>query len=293
MITADAYGAGEADALLGRALAGVERDSYCLVGAVGHDFYEGEREGSKGFPRFTDPRLRGEAGLRRLPAHGRRALAGADRRGRVRPAAAAQPRPDRLHERRGVGGHGGAARRRPDAAARHRARPRQRLHARPARLLRALRRAAGLGDGDPRTARAVAGRARARRGAPPRRLPDHARGRLRRAVPRRRAAGPRVPEARPSRLPARGLGRGGAREARADAPGRRAPRPLAAAARLPVEPRARPGALRRADADPGAGPRTPSRSRPSARSSPRCRRRTCCPRTTSPRCARSATTPAR
>jgi aryl-alcohol dehydrogenase-like predicted oxidoreductase len=28
------------------------------VGAVGHDFYEGEREGPRGFPRFTDPRLR-------------------------------------------------------------------------------------------------------------------------------------------------------------------------------------------------------------------------------------------
>src|ERR687894_643538 len=59
VITADAYGAGEADALLGRALAGVPRSSYALVGAVGHDFYEGEREGAKGFPRFTDPRLRG------------------------------------------------------------------------------------------------------------------------------------------------------------------------------------------------------------------------------------------
>src|ERR687887_2820434 len=58
VLTADAYGAGEADALLGRALAGVPRASYCLIGAVGHDFYEGEREGAKGFPRFTDPRLR-------------------------------------------------------------------------------------------------------------------------------------------------------------------------------------------------------------------------------------------
>jgi aryl-alcohol dehydrogenase-like predicted oxidoreductase len=58
VLTADAYGAGEADALLGRALAGVPRDAYCLVGAVGHDFYEGERDGAKGFPRFTDPRLR-------------------------------------------------------------------------------------------------------------------------------------------------------------------------------------------------------------------------------------------
>jgi aryl-alcohol dehydrogenase-like predicted oxidoreductase len=59
VLTADAYGAGEADALLGRALAGLDRDAYCLVGAVGHDFYAGEREGAKGFPRFTDPRLRG------------------------------------------------------------------------------------------------------------------------------------------------------------------------------------------------------------------------------------------
>src|SRR3954452_6717217 len=59
VITADAYGAGEADALLGRALEGVPRGEYTLVGAIGHDFYEGERDGAKGFPRFTDPRLRG------------------------------------------------------------------------------------------------------------------------------------------------------------------------------------------------------------------------------------------
>ena len=29
------------------------------MGAVGHDFYEGQRNGPKGFPRFTDPSLRG------------------------------------------------------------------------------------------------------------------------------------------------------------------------------------------------------------------------------------------
>jgi aryl-alcohol dehydrogenase-like predicted oxidoreductase len=58
-LTADAYGAGAADALLGRALAGIDRDAYALVGAIGHDFYAGERDGAKGFPRFTDPRLRG------------------------------------------------------------------------------------------------------------------------------------------------------------------------------------------------------------------------------------------
>jgi aryl-alcohol dehydrogenase-like predicted oxidoreductase len=59
VITADAYGAGEADLALGRALEGVARESYCLVGAIGHDFYAGSRDGAKGFPRFTDPALRG------------------------------------------------------------------------------------------------------------------------------------------------------------------------------------------------------------------------------------------
>ncbi len=59
VLTADAYGAGEADRLVGRALSGLRREDYCLVGAVGHDFYDGKREGAKGFPRFTDPRLRG------------------------------------------------------------------------------------------------------------------------------------------------------------------------------------------------------------------------------------------
>ena len=59
VITADVYGEGAADELLGRALHGLDRDRYCLVGAVGHDFYEGRRDGPRGFPRFTDPALRG------------------------------------------------------------------------------------------------------------------------------------------------------------------------------------------------------------------------------------------
>jgi aryl-alcohol dehydrogenase-like predicted oxidoreductase len=61
VITADVYGAGEADTVLGRAISGLPRESMCVVGAVGHDFYEGDRAGSKGFPRFTDPALRGPA----------------------------------------------------------------------------------------------------------------------------------------------------------------------------------------------------------------------------------------
>jgi aryl-alcohol dehydrogenase-like predicted oxidoreductase len=71
VLSADTYGQGEADAMLGRALAGVPREDYCLAGAVGHDFYEGERDGPRGFPRFTDPRLRGEgeyAGYLRMAA---------------------------------------------------------------------------------------------------------------------------------------------------------------------------------------------------------------------------------
>ena len=62
VITADVYGAGDADTMLGRALAGRRRDDTRIVGAVGHDFYTGERDGPKGFPRFTDPRLRGASG---------------------------------------------------------------------------------------------------------------------------------------------------------------------------------------------------------------------------------------
>jgi aryl-alcohol dehydrogenase-like predicted oxidoreductase len=62
LLTADAYGAGAADTLLGRALDGVPRSRYAVAGAVGHDFYDGERDGAKGFPRFTDPRLRGPNG---------------------------------------------------------------------------------------------------------------------------------------------------------------------------------------------------------------------------------------
>ncbi len=57
-MTADVYGNGLADEMLARALSGIPRDTYCLVGAIGHDFYKGEREGAKGYARFTDSRLR-------------------------------------------------------------------------------------------------------------------------------------------------------------------------------------------------------------------------------------------
>src|SRR3954453_19273283 len=81
VLTADAYGAGEADRVVGRALEGLDRGAYCLVGAVGHDFYEGEREGAKGYPRFTAPRLRGAgeyAGYLRMAAERSLERLGAD-----------------------------------------------------------------------------------------------------------------------------------------------------------------------------------------------------------------------
>jgi aryl-alcohol dehydrogenase-like predicted oxidoreductase len=58
-VTSDVYGNGKADELLGRALAGIDRATYSLVGMIGHDFYHGQRQGSRGYPRFTDPELRG------------------------------------------------------------------------------------------------------------------------------------------------------------------------------------------------------------------------------------------
>lgn len=61
-VTADVYGNGRADEFLGQALEGLPRESYCLVTALGHDFYEGIRQGSAGYPRFTDPGLRGPDG---------------------------------------------------------------------------------------------------------------------------------------------------------------------------------------------------------------------------------------
>ncbi|MCB1225081.1 MAG: aldo/keto reductase [Verrucomicrobiales bacterium] len=61
-VTADVYGAGRADSMLGEALKGLPREEYSLVGIVGHDFYTGVRAGSKGYPRFTDPDLRGPDG---------------------------------------------------------------------------------------------------------------------------------------------------------------------------------------------------------------------------------------
>ena len=57
-LTADVFGQGAADDLLGRALAGMPRNEICLVGAVGHDFYSAMQDGPRGYLRFTHPALR-------------------------------------------------------------------------------------------------------------------------------------------------------------------------------------------------------------------------------------------
>lgn len=62
-VTADVYGQGRADKALGETLSEYPRDSYCLVGMVGHDMDQ-ERQGSAGYPRFTNPEFRKPAGYR-------------------------------------------------------------------------------------------------------------------------------------------------------------------------------------------------------------------------------------
>ena len=251
VITADVYGAGAADELLGRALAGLDRDSYSLVGAVGHDFYEGERDGPRGFPRFTDPRLRGPDGYASyLRMATERSLERLGER-QSRPAAAPQPRPHRLHLGGGLGRYGRASRRRPDAAIGVAPGP---ANGFTLDLIDCFERFGEridwamviLNPLEPWPGELcldAAAKHEIRR--------DHAGGRLRRAVLGRRPPRPRVRRARPSPLPARGLGRGRARAARAHAADRRARRADPDAARLPVEPRPCGGRLRRADADPG------------------------------------------
>ena len=240
MITADAYGAGEADALLGRALEGVARDAYCLVGAVGHDFYEGEREGAKGFPRFTDPRLRGPDGYAdylRMAAERSLERIGADAFDLL-----LLHNPDRTGYTSQAVWDGMAA-------------------LRDAGLTRRLGVAPGPANGftldlidcferfgdvidwamvilnplEPWPGELVLDAA-----APPRRAADHARRRLRRAVPRRRAARATRSRAATTAASARRAGSSAGRaKLERDAPDRRAPRAHAAPARLPVEPRAR------------------------------------------------------
>ena len=212
VISADAYGAGEADRLLGKALEGVERESYCLIGAIGHDFYEGEREGAKGFPRFTDPRLRASATTG--TTSGWRPSAACERLGAERFDLLLLHNPDRTGYRSEAVWAGMEA-------------------VRAAGLTRLLGVAPGPANGftldlidcferfgelidwamviltpmEPWPGELVLDAA-----ARERREPDHARRRLRRPVPRRRAAGPLLRRVRPPQVPPRRAGSSAGRE---------------------------------------------------------------------------------
>ena len=253
VITADAYGAGEADALLGRALAGLDRDSYRVVGAIGHDFYTGEREGAKGFPRFTDPRLRGPDGY-------------ADY---IRMAT------ERSLERVGAGAFDLLLLHNPDRTGYTSPVVWEAMRAvRDEGLARAIGVAPGPANGftldlidcferfgeliewamvilnplEPWPGELVLPAAREHGVKLITRVVDYG-GLFWDDVLPGHAFAPRDHRGfRPA-----GLGRGRPRAPRAHAPDRRAPRPDDAPARRPVEPRPRAGALRRADADPGAG----------------------------------------
>ena len=294
VLTADVYGSGAADELLGRALEGVERDSCCVIGAVGHDFVAGERDGPRGFPRFTDPALRGpaeyadylraatEASLERvgISAFDVLLLHNPDRTGftseSVWDGMAA------LVDA-GLTGTIGVA---PGPA-----------NGFTLDLIDCFERFGDRIDwamvilnplepwpGELCLA-AAGGERRAR---------DHPRGRLRRPVlGRRAAAATSSTEHDHRRFRPDGWVEAGPREARPDAPDRRRRGVDPDPARLPVEPRPRPGRLRGADADPGgrhagARPIEDKRARAGGPPDPAPRRRAA-----STRSARSATTAAR
>ena len=215
-----------------------------LVGAVGHDFYEGERDGAKGFPRFTDPRLRGPDGYRdylRMAVERSLERCGADsfdllllhnpdRRGFESPEVW-----EALRELRddGLAGELGVA---PGPA-----------NGFTLDLIGCFERYGELIDwamlilnpfepwpGELALDAAVA----------PRREGDHARGGLRRPVPRRRPPRPPLRLPRPPRLPARGLGRGRPRAARAASGRSPSATGSPAPARLRLEPRPPRGRVR-------------------------------------------------
>ena len=156
LITADVYGSGACDALVGRAIEGLPRDDFALIGAIGHDFYDGERQGAKGFPRFTNPALRGPDGYADyLRAAAERSL---ERCGTDHFDLLMLHNPDRIGYSSEVVWHAMAGLREQGMARADRRGPRtrQRLHARPDRLPRALRRHDRLGDDHPQPLRALA-----------------------------------------------------------------------------------------------------------------------------------------
>ena len=278
--------------MLGRALEGVPREDYSLVGAVGHDFYEGERNGPKGFPRFTDPALRGPdeyAGYLRMATE-----ASLERIGASSFDLLLLHNPDRIGYSSEVVWDGMAALREAGLTARIGVAPG------PANgftldLIACLERFGDridwamviLNPLEPWPGELCLDAAARHEVKVLTRVVDYGGlfwGDLR--------PGMELGRDRPPLLPARRLDRGRGREAGAAAALRRARRPDPDAARLPVEPRPPGGRVRRPDPDPGGRPRGPP-DRGQARRAGRAAGRAAPLRaTTSPRSARSATTPA-
>ena len=223
VITADAYGAGEADSMLGRALRGVDREDYCLIGAIGHDFYTGERDGARGYPRFTDPRLRGQDGYAdyiRMATE--RSL---ERCGVERFDLLLLHNPDRSGYRSAAVWHEGMAALREAGLTRLLGVAPGPANGFTLDLIDCLERYGELIDWamiilnplEPWPGELVLG------GGPrERRQPDRAGRGLRGPVPRRRPPRPCFRRARPSHVPPRRLDRGGPRAAGGDAPDRAA-----------------------------------------------------------------------
>ncbi len=213
VLTADAYGQGEADRCSGRGAGGRAARGLLPGRRRRPRLLRGRARRPARIPPLHRPGAARPRRVRLLPADGGRAQPRADRRRLVRPAAAPQPRPRRLQQRGGVGRDGGAARGGAGGADRRRPRPGQRLHPRPDLLPGALRRPDRLGDDHPQPVRALARRALPRRGRPPRREGDHPGGRLRRPLLGRPASRDGAGQGRPPRFPPRRLDRGRAGEA--------------------------------------------------------------------------------
>jgi len=94
-MTADVYGNGAADEAIGRSLAGLPRDSYCLVGIIGTIFTAARATGKRA-SRASPIRGCGSRAISGIRPHGHRALARPLPLGSFRLPHAAQSRQHRL-----------------------------------------------------------------------------------------------------------------------------------------------------------------------------------------------------
>ena len=163
-------------------------------------------QGLQRLPAVHRPGPAGSGRVPRLPIYGDGEEPRAPRAGSRGSGLPAQPRSHRLHERRGVEGHDRSARRGVCDHDRRGPRPGQRLHARPHRLPRELRRRDRLDHDHPQPVRALAHGHGACRPRAVRREGAGAGARLRRGVPRRSARRGQAGGGRPPQVPPRWMG---------------------------------------------------------------------------------------